>query len=57
VFLLRLLKNSLSRRPLKKVQMQGGERKAERGVLQVRRNERLSEPTWEVGLIQRPAKV
>ncbi len=36
------------------VQMQGGMRKAERGVLEVRRNERLSIPTQQMGLFQQP---
>ena len=43
-------------RLLKKVQMQGGTRKAERGVLQVRRNERLSGPTQQMGLFQQPPR-
>jgi len=41
----RLLNNPFSPRLLKKVQMQGGEPKAERGVLEVRRSECQGEAT------------
>ena len=51
-----MLKDPLSPRLLKKVQMQGGMRKAERGVLQVRRNECLSVPTQQMGLFEQPAQ-
>ena len=51
-----MLQNPLSRRLLKKVQMQGGARRAERGVLRVRRSERPSAPTPQMGLFQQPAR-
>ena len=46
---------SLSRRLLKKVQMQGGALMPERGVLHVRRNEWHGGPTPQMGLFQQPA--
>ena len=51
-----LLENPLSPRLLKKVQMQGGKRWVERGVLQVRRSEHPSAPTQQMGLFQQPAR-
>jgi NAD(P)-dependent dehydrogenase (short-subunit alcohol dehydrogenase family) len=50
-----LLKDSLSRRLLKKIQMQGGAPQAERGVLEVRRSECRGGPTPQMGLFQQPA--
>jgi hypothetical protein len=50
-----MLKDSLFGRLLKKVQMQGGPRRAERGVLQVRRSEWSSVPTQQMGPFQQPA--
>jgi len=52
----RILNNSSSPRLLKMVQMQGGARWAERGVLRVRRSECPSEPTPQMGLFQQPAR-
>ena len=52
----RLLKNPLSPRLLKKVQMQGGAARAERGVLRVRRSDCAAAPTQQMGLFQQPAK-
>jgi hypothetical protein len=51
----RLVENRLSPRLLKKVQMQGGTPKAERGVLEVRRSEWRGGPTQQMGLFQQPA--
>ena len=58
-----LPQDSFSPRLLKKVQLQGGARRAGhppqvgQGVLQVRRNERPSKPTPQMGLFQQPARV
>ena len=48
--------SQLSPRLLKKVQMQGGTPKAERGVLEVRRSERRGGPTPQMGLFQQSVK-
>ena len=53
----KMLKNTLSLRLLKKVQMQGGTPKPERGVLEVRRSEWRGGPTLQMGLFQQPAPV
>ena len=49
-----MLKNSVLPRLLKKVQMQGGTPKPERGVLEVRRSEWRGGPTPQMGLFQQP---
>jgi hypothetical protein len=49
-----LLNNPFSPRLLKKVQMQGGDPKAERGVLEVRRSECQGEATPQMSLFQQP---
>jgi len=51
-----MLKNPFFPRLLKKVQMQGGTPKAERGVLEVRRSEWQGAPTPQMGLFQQPAR-
>ena len=51
-----MAKNPPSSRLLKKTQMQGGVRCAERDVLEVRRSECASTPTQQVGLFQQPAR-
>ena len=58
----KMLKNPVSPRLLKKVQMQGGPCSAGYppqvgpGVLPVRRSERTNGPTQQMGLFQRPAR-
>jgi hypothetical protein len=55
-YLRRMPKNSVLLRLLKKVQLQGGTLKPERGVLEVRRSEWQGAPTPQMGLFQQPAR-
>ena len=53
---IRLLKNPISPRLLKKVQLQGGAPQAERDVLEVRRSECRGTPTQQMGRFEPPMR-